>query len=160
MERTRRGTHQPLLERRRVPISVSGDDRLEILHRPTARVASTALVDGGGQFAFFGLKPDNLFLHRATGEQAVNRDRAGLADPVGAVRRLGLGRGIPPGIEVDHYVRGSEVEAVSAGLETDQENRRTIRLLELIHKLLAIPGLAIQPQILPTPAGNAFLDFQ
>ena len=52
----------------------------------------------------------------------------GLADPVGPVGRLLLDRRVPPAVDVDHVVGAGQVEAGAAGLEGEQEHRRTAGL--------------------------------
>nr|WP_156925529.1 hypothetical protein [Thioalkalivibrio paradoxus] len=52
---------------------------------------------------------DDAFLDAAAHHQAVDGDRALLADAVGAVGGLVFDRGVPPGVEVDHVV-GEGVE--------------------------------------------------
>jgi len=64
-----------------------------------------------------------------------------LADAVRAVGRLGLDRRVPPGVEVDHGVRGGEVQSHAAGLEADQEDRG-LALLEAADDLLAVARVA------------------
>ena len=63
----------------------------------------------------------DLLLDGALGDQPVDGNGAGLADAVGAVRRLVLHRRVPPRIEVNHVICGREIQALPAGPEADQE---------------------------------------
>lgn len=69
---------------------------------------------------------DDFFLDGIAGQEAEDRDGFGLADAVGAVGGLGFGGGVPPWVEVDHDIRGGQVEAVAAGFEGDEEYRRAV----------------------------------
>ena len=60
---------------------------------------------------------DDLFFNSAFCDQPVDRHRPGLADPVRAVGRLVLRRGIPPGVHVDHVICCGQVQAGAAGLQ-------------------------------------------
>ena len=53
----------------------------------------------------------DLLLQRPDADELVHLDPAGLADPEGAVGRLVLDRRVPPAIEVEHVVRGRQVQA-------------------------------------------------
>src|SRR6266498_2246088 len=65
----------------------------------------------------------DLLLDGVARDQPVDIHRPGLADAVGAVDRLVLGGGVPPGVEQEAVVGLGEVEAEAAGLEADQEHR-------------------------------------
>ena len=89
-----------------------------------------------GQVALGVVELDDFLLDRVGGDEAVDRDRAGLADAVGAVGGLVLHRRVPPGVHVDHVVGGGEVQAEAAGLEGDQE-QVALAILEGVDPLLA-----------------------
>ncbi len=67
--------------------------------------------DGIGKTAFGLLKLEDLFLYGVTRNQAVGKDLARSADAVGSVHGLCLDGWIPPRIEDEYVIRGSEVQA-------------------------------------------------
>ena len=80
----------------------------------------------------------DLLFERAGGDELAHLHVSMLADPERAVGGLVLDRRVPPAVEVDHVVRGSEVEAGAAGLQRHQEHRGP-RRLEARHHL--VPGV-------------------
>ena len=110
-----------------------------------------AFEEGVGQVALGVVELDDLLLDRVGGDEAVDRDRAGLADAVGAVGGLVLHRRVPPGVHVDHVVGGREVQAEAAGLERDQE-QVALAILEGVDPLLAGLGRGRAVQVLVADA--------
>ena len=78
------------------------------------------------------LQVERPFLDGATGDELDRGDDVFLADAMGAVGRLRFDGGIPPRVEMNHGVRGGEVQADSAGFEADQEDRDGGVVLEAI----------------------------
>src|SRR6185436_16107230 len=96
-----------------------------------------------GQLLLAALEREHALLDGAGGDELVDEDRAGLADPVSAVGGLSLGGGVPPGVVVDHGVGAGEVEAGTARLEADEEDLGPA-LLEGVDGALAVGGGARQ----------------
>ena len=76
-------------------------------------------------------------LDRALRDQPIHRHRPGLPDPMRAVGGLVLGRGVPPGVHVDHVVGRGQVQALPAGLERDEEHV-PLAALEGVHPLYTV----------------------
>jgi len=72
---------------------------------------------------------------------------------MGAVSGLGLGGGVPPGIEMNHGVGGGQVESGAAGLQRDQHDLGPA-LLEIVDGSLPIPGGAGQGDPAHTARGE------
>ena len=83
-------------------------------------------------------------------KQFVHKDRLVLADAIGAIGRLRLGRGIPPRIVMDHRVGRCEVEPRAAGFERD-EKQRNFSALEILDQFPPILRRAGELEI-----GNIF----
>ena len=92
--------------------------------------------DGVGEIALLLLEREHAFFDAARDDQAVDEHRARLPDAVGAIGRLRLRGGVPPGIVVDDGVGAGEVETGAAGLQADQEDV-CLAFGELIDRLLA-----------------------
>ena len=90
----------------------------------------------------------DVFLDGAAADERVDDDRVLLADAVGAVAGLVFHGGVPPAVEVDDVARAGEGEPGAGGLEREQEEGRTARVLELLHQLPALGygGAAVQHQ--------------
>lgn len=89
------------------------------LTKPSTGVVEDAVEQCG--LALF--ESHHLVLDGVVRDQSVHQDGVGLSDAVGAVDGLGLGRGVPPGIEHETVIGLGEVESESAGFEADQEDR-------------------------------------
>ena len=63
---------------------------------------------------------------------------------MGAVDRLALHRGIPPGVEQEDVVRRRQVQAEAAGLQADQEHLAVRVVLEPLHPRLPVPRAAVE----------------
>src|SRR5262249_44076983 len=74
----------------------------------------------------------DLLLARPAAHELVHQHAVLLADAVGAIRRLALGGGVPPAIEVNDVAGGRQVEAGAAGLQRQHEEGRTVVALELL----------------------------
>ena len=80
------------------------------------------VVEGPGDEALLlGLDLDHLLLHGVRGDEPVDGDGPGLAQPVDAVEALPLGRGVPGGVQQQQVVRRSQVQAHAASLQTKQD---------------------------------------
>lgn len=66
----------------------------------------------------------DLLLDRARRDHAVGHHRSLLPDPVRAVDRLGLGGGVPPGVQQEAVVGLCQVQAEAAGLQADADGLR------------------------------------
>ena len=64
--------------------------------------------DPGEQLALAGLQREHLVLDGVGGDEPIDEDVLVLADPVGAVDGLGLGRRVPPRVEQEDVVRLGE----------------------------------------------------
>ncbi len=84
--------------------------------------------------------------------------RPGLADAVGAVRRLGLGGGIPPGVEMDDRVGPGQVEAGAARLQGHQHDGDGRGRIEGIADALAVLGGAVEVAIGDVAVLEGFLE--
>ena len=96
------------------------------------------------QFAFALLEAEHPFLHRSRGDQLVNGDLFVLADAVGPVAGLGLGGGVPPGVEVHDDVRSGQVQSGSSGLERDQEHGDGFVFLKTVDLGHAVLGGSVE----------------
>jgi hypothetical protein len=63
----------------------------------------------------------DLFFNRILYNETINGDGAALPDPMRTVGGLVFDSRIPPRIEVDDVIGGSEIETGAPGLEADQE---------------------------------------
>src|SRR2546423_2114424 len=70
------------------------------------RSRSRAFEDAGDERALVSVHRNDLLLDRVPRDQAVDRDRLGLADAMGAIARLVLDGRVPPGIEMEDVVGG------------------------------------------------------
>src|SRR5215213_8271219 len=68
----------------------SGEEQFEVLAAEVADEAIVRVDDRVGQGPLVGLELEHLLLDRVARDQPVGEDRAGLADPVGTIDRLGL----------------------------------------------------------------------
>ena len=68
-----------------------------------------------GQSALPLLEGQDALFHRVLGHQAIDQDRAGLAKPMRPVSSLILDGRIPPGVEEENMIRGSEIEPNATG---------------------------------------------
>jgi hypothetical protein len=66
---------------------------------------------------------DDLLLDRVLGDQTVNGNGSRLADAVRAIGGLALDGRVPPRVEVNDVVGGSEIEPEAACLEAHQKER-------------------------------------
>ena len=89
---------------------------------PLAAVCVGLVVEGPGDEALLlGLDLDHLLLHGVRGDEPVDGDGPGLAQPVDAVEALPLGRGVPGGVQQQQVVRRSQVQTHAASLQTEQD---------------------------------------
>ena len=89
---------------------------------PLAAVCVGLVVEGPGDEALLlGLDLDHLLLHGVRGDEPVDGDGPGLAQPVDAVEALPLGRGVPGGVQQQQVVRRSQVQAHAASLQTEHD---------------------------------------
>src|ERR1035441_650899 len=116
--------------------SVRLQQRPQVRERDIARGRVARLEDPGEKRALPLLEREHPFLDRLRADQLVARDDPRLPDPVRAVRRLRLGRGIPPWVKMDDRVRPGEVEPGPSGLEGEKEDGRVGRRLEAVDLLL------------------------
>ena len=80
------------------------------------------VVEGPGDEALLlGLDLDHLLLHGVRGDEPVDGDGPGLAQPVDAVEALPLRRGVPGGVQQQQVVGRSQVQAHAASLQTEQD---------------------------------------
>ena len=78
----------------------------------------------------FGLmQRDDFLFDGIGGYDAIDGDGFLLSDAVGAVARLLFDGRVPPRVEMNHIVGGSQVQTQSARLQTDEEERH-VPLLE------------------------------
>ena len=97
-----------------------------------------------------GVQP-TLFAAPSGGAQGAATD---LANPVRPVGRLGFDGRIPPGIQMDHGVRGGQVQAVTTGLQADQKHRRTRFGLEGIDQILTAQAFENAMRVLLAIGGS------
>ena len=79
--------------------------------------------DGVHEGCFFLLQFQDSLLNGVLGDELVHLHMGLLADAVGPVCGLILGRLIPPGVKVDDDVRRCQVQPGAAGLQRDEEHR-------------------------------------
>ncbi len=99
----------------------------------------------------------DLLLDRVARDHPVDHHRAGLADAVGAVDRLGLGGGVPPRVEQEAVVGLGEVQAEPARLEADQEHR-VRAVLEALEHAIAPARAAVEVAVADALAVEALAD--
>ncbi len=100
--------------------------------------------DGVGKVSFAFLQLQHLFLDRVAGDQAIGKNLAHLADAMGAVDRLRLHGGVPPGIENKDIVGGGKVQTHTTGLKADKKETAAGILLEPLHPRLAVDSLPVE----------------
>ncbi len=79
-------------------------------------------------------------------DELVDEHRLVLADAVGAVSCLVFDRRVPPGIIVDHRIGRREIEAGTAGLQA-QEEQRHLTGLELADRRRSVDRIACQHHV-------------
>ena len=89
------------------------------------------------QLRLFLLKLKDFFLNRIFSHQLKDGHYIFLANTVGPVRGLILGRHIPPRVIVDHHFGSCQVQYGTSGFQLN-EKYRYIAFLELIHHLAAL----------------------
>ena len=67
------------------------------------------------------LNIQHLLLHRLLGDELVDEDLLGLAEPVDPVEALPLTGGVPGGVQQQQVVRRSQIQAHAASLQTEQD---------------------------------------
>ena len=80
----------------------------------------------------------DLIFDRPSADELVNQHVASLANAEGAVRGLVLDGRVPPAVEVDDVRGGRQVEARTAGLQREDEERGAVVALELIDEFLPL----------------------
>ena len=133
----------------------SGQQREEVVAGdPSTRTR----IAGRGlrQCALALLQLEHALLHRVGGHEPLHEHRPVLADAVGAVGGLVFDGGVPPWIEQEHVVGGGQVEPGPAGLERQQQHRRTAGVLVTSLLTLALSACMVGPDhvrpTLSTPA--------
>ena len=64
---------------------------------------------------------------------------------MGAVRRLVFDHRIPPLVEMDDGVRSCQIQAGSASLEAEEEDRYVVAVVEFVHMGLAVLRRSVEP---------------
>lgn len=103
--------------------------------------------DTVGEVLLLALQSEHALFHAGGGDEIVDEDGSLLADAVGAIGRLHLGRCVPPRIVVDHRVGGDQIETSAAGLQADQKYVR-FPGFKLVTERLAITARAGETQAL------------
>lgn len=105
--------------------------------------------DGVGNVDLEFLQAHNLLLERAAGDEAVDVDRALLANAVGAVHGLQILHRVPVVLEEDDRVGAGEVEPEPADVSGQQHEVDARVLVEGRHHLvaLALVRLAVHPRV-------------
>ena len=113
-------------------------ERLKVGERELRRHGVARLEYPRQEGALLVLERQHLLLDRLRADELVARHDAGLANAVGPVRRLGLGRRIPPGVKVHDRVGPGEIQAGAARLQREQEHGDLRGTLEAVD--LGLPG--------------------
>src|SRR5207249_3237447 len=82
-------------------------------------------------------------------QETISHDLAGLADAMGAVDGLHFHRRVPPRVEQHDVAGGREVQPKTAGLQGDQEDRRSVGVLKSLDQVPAILGVACEVKMRP-----------
>ena len=111
----------------------------QVNHLLTAHAGThVATFEQGICHILFGLmQRDDFLFDGIGGYDAIDGDGFLLSDAVGAVARLLFDGWVPPRVEMNHIVGGSQIETGAARLETDEKERHG-SLLELLHELLSL----------------------
>jgi hypothetical protein len=80
-----------------------------------------ALEQALGEVSLLRVQGQHRLFDGALRDQADDRDRTRLADPVGPIGGLILDGGVPPRVEVNDVIGGRQVEPRASGLQGDQE---------------------------------------
>ena len=70
------------------------------------------------------LNVQHLLLHRLFGDELVDEDRLGLAEPVDPVEALPLTGRVPGGVQQEEVVGSSEVQSDTSGLAREISDER------------------------------------
>ena len=97
------------------------EEVLDIVRRDGARQRTALVDDALEQVSLALLERDDLLLDRPRRDEPIDRDRLALADAVGPVDRLRLGRRVPPGVEDEDVVGLGQRQPEAARLEADEE---------------------------------------
>src|ERR1700687_3156259 len=103
--------------------------------------------DALGELLFLILEREDFLLDGTADDQFVAEYRLGLSDPVRSVGGLIFNRRVPPGIVVEHVIRGSEIQSGSACLEADEEQRWAGGIIELIDTGHAVASTPVEIEI-------------
>src|SRR3954470_2114038 len=133
---TRRG-HQ-------IKFCSSGEEQLEFLAADLGERALILAEDRVGEIALRALELENLLLDRPLRHESSGDHVALLANPVRAVDRLRLHRGIPPGVEQKDVVGRGEVEAVATCSEADQKELAVRILLKFFDNRLSVARVPVE----------------
>ena len=90
------------------------------------------------------LQDQDFFLHRVAGDELIAGHDSGLANPVGAIRRLVFHGRIPPGIKMYHGVRPGQVQPHAAGFQADEEHGDPGPGLKALHDGGAVGGGTVE----------------
>ena len=99
----------------------------------------------------------NAVFDGAIADEFVDEDGFVLADTVGAVGSLIFGGGVPPGVEVDHGVGGSKVEAGATGFKGDEKNG-DVFALEFVDEIAAVFGGSGEEEVADAAGGELAFD--
>ena len=125
---------QTIVERQKVVNTTGGDqDVMAVVADEHGAAVQMFFIRGGKLIGQEHFLLDGAARHQTCGDHVPRT-----SDAMGAVDRLCLHRWIPPGVEQVDVVGRGEVEAMSAGLQTDEEDRAGGIVLESIDTCLPV----------------------
>lgn len=105
------------------------EEESNIIKRGT--VESFAIKDVCGESLFVVLKSDDPVFNGVRGEDVMNMDVFGLSDAMGTVNSLSVNGMVPPRVNEDDVIGGSDVESDSATLNVDEKDFECGVIIEL-----------------------------
>ncbi len=123
-----------------------------------ARTAVAVFKGRVGEGAFSFVKFENPFFDGVTRDQSMDDDGSLLADAMGAVGGLGFDGRIPPRVEQENMVGGSEIQPGASGSKRKQHDRWTVLRLEVVDDGTPVARRPIESQPFDSAIAKAGFD--
>src|SRR3974390_1628662 len=121
-----------------------GEQEGQVFGAQVPNHAVLAADNRGDQVALALLQFQDFLLHSVAGNQSIGEDGPRLSNAMRAVYRLRLHRGVPPRIEHEDALGGGKVQAQTACLQADKEERAVFVILKALHSGLAVLGGTVE----------------
>ena len=91
----------------------------------------------GDQVFLVILNLDHFPLYGLVGDELVDEDRLGLAEPVDPVEALPLAGRVPGGVQQEEMIGGSEIQPDTASLNQQNEIKSEVRIMRIFTRRLS-----------------------